>query len=74
LISNLRYHGLGTQASLACRHLRVLVTACSRAGGGGSVVRHNPAEKGAVTGDATYASFLSSLLTAGGRGGGLHFC
>lgn len=36
--------------------------------------RFNPAEVGAVTGDATYASFMSSLLDAGGRGDGLHFC
>ena len=39
-----------------------------------STVRLNPAEKGAVTGDATYASFLGSLLAAGGRGDGVHFC
>ena len=36
--------------------------------------RYNPAETGSVTGDATYASFLSSVLEAGGRGDGLHFC
>jgi aspartate dehydrogenase len=36
--------------------------------------RFNPAESGAVTGDATYASFMSSILDAGGRGDGLHFC
>ena len=36
--------------------------------------RYNPAAAGAVTGDATYASFLSSMLDAGRRGGGLHFC
>ena len=36
--------------------------------------RYNPAAAGAVTGDATYASFLSSMLDAGGRGAGLHFC
>ena len=36
--------------------------------------RYNPAVKGAVTGDATYASFMSSILDAGGRGSGLHFC
>ena len=36
--------------------------------------RYNPAQAGAVTGDATYKSFLSSLLSANGRGGGLHFC
>ena len=36
--------------------------------------RYNPAAVGAVTGDATYASFLSSMLDASGRGSGLHFC
>ncbi|EFC50232.1 predicted protein [Naegleria gruberi] len=36
--------------------------------------RINPAKVGAVTGQATYNSFLSSLLTAGGRGNGFHFC
>ena len=35
--------------------------------------RFNPAGVGAVTGDATFASFLSSVLDAGGRAGGLHF-
>jgi aspartate dehydrogenase len=39
-----------------------------------STVRFNPAAAGAVTGNATYASFLSSLLLAHGRGGGIHFC
>jgi predicted dinucleotide-utilizing enzyme len=38
------------------------------------VSRHNPAAVGAVTGDATYASFLSSMLEAGGKGSGVHFC
>lgn len=37
-------------------------------------VRNNPAEKGAVTGDATYATFLRSMLEAGGHGDGVHFC
>jgi len=36
--------------------------------------RHNPAKKGAVTGDETYNSFLISLLKAGGQGAGFHFC
>lgn len=39
-----------------------------------TTTRFNPAEAGAVTGDATYASFLSSALEAGGRGNGVHFC
>lgn len=37
-------------------------------------VRSNPANPGAVTGSATYASFLSSLLRVGGKGPGLHLC
>ena len=36
--------------------------------------RVNPAKPGAVTGSATYVSFLSSMLRGGGRGPGLHFC
>merc|ERR1711884_19567 len=39
-----------------------------------NTVRRNPANPGAVTGSATYASFLSSLLRAGGRGPGVHLC
>ena len=37
-------------------------------------IRSNPAAVGAVTGDATYGFFLNSLLDAGGRGDGVHFC
>ena len=37
-------------------------------------VRRNPADPGAVTGSATYASFYSSLLRARGKGKGLHLC
>jgi aspartate dehydrogenase len=36
--------------------------------------RSNPAKTGAVTGAATYVSFLSSLLHAQGKGSGFHFC
>jgi len=36
--------------------------------------RVNPAMPGAVTGQATFISFLSSMLNAGGRGHGFHFC
>lgn len=36
--------------------------------------RVNPAKKGAVTGDQTYAAFLMSLKAAGGRGNGFFFC
>ena len=44
--------------------------------GGFSVMtnRFNPAKAGAVTGNATYNSFLSSMLQTGGRGNGIHFC
>merc|ERR1719507_1157584 len=37
-------------------------------------VRSNPAGAGAVTGSATYASFLSSLVRVGGKGSGFHIC
>ncbi|XP_059149161.1 aspartate dehydrogenase domain-containing protein-like [Physella acuta] len=37
-------------------------------------VRRNPATLGAVTGSATYASFLSSVLGAHGKGPGVHLC
>ena len=36
--------------------------------------RVNPAPPGAVTGQATFASFLSSLLAARGHGPGVHLC
>ncbi|KAK8375718.1 hypothetical protein O3P69_008468 [Scylla paramamosain] len=36
--------------------------------------RQNPANLRAVTGTATYASFLSSVKRAGGKGPGVHFC
>lgn len=35
--------------------------------------RTNPADPGAVTGSATYASFFASLLAANGAGDGIHF-
>lgn len=37
-------------------------------------VRRNPAQSGAVTGSATYGSFLSSMLAAKGKGAGVHLC
>lgn len=37
-------------------------------------IRSNPASVGAVTGTATYASFLSSMVRAGGQGAGVHLC
>ena len=36
--------------------------------------RYNPAAVGAVTGNATYDSFYSSLLFANSKGSGIHFC
>jgi len=39
-----------------------------------NVSRYNPAKPGAVTGAATYTSFLSSMVRANGRGNGFHFC
>lgn len=36
--------------------------------------RYNPAKKGAVTGSATYLSFLNSMKRAYGHKNGLHFC
>lgn len=36
--------------------------------------RHNPAGSGAITGSATYASFLCSMLGAHSQGPGLHLC
>lgn len=37
-------------------------------------VRSNPADPGAVTGSATYNSFLSSILRAMNKGPGIHLC
>ncbi|OWF44312.1 putative L-aspartate dehydrogenase [Mizuhopecten yessoensis] len=37
-------------------------------------VRRNPANRGVVTGSATYGSFLSSMLGARGKGPGVHLC
>jgi aspartate dehydrogenase len=39
-----------------------------------TTTRVNPAADGAVTGNATYASFFRSLVRARGRGSGIHFC
>jgi len=37
-------------------------------------VRENPAPKGAVTGSATFMSFLASITKAQGKGCGIHLC
>ncbi|XP_077995667.1 aspartate dehydrogenase domain-containing protein-like [Glandiceps talaboti] len=39
-----------------------------------TTVRKNPAKVGHVTGSATYASFLSSMIGATGHGAGIHLC
>jgi predicted dinucleotide-utilizing enzyme len=39
-----------------------------------STTRINPAKVGAVTGSATYVSFVSSMLKAHSLGPGVHFC
>ena len=56
--------------------VEVEVTGPSKNGKDFSVetVRRNPADPGAVTGSATYASFYSSLLRAMGKGKGMHLC
>uniref|UniRef100_A0A6B2LCV5 Aspartate dehydrogenase domain-containing protein n=1 Tax=Arcella intermedia TaxID=1963864 RepID=A0A6B2LCV5_9EUKA len=36
--------------------------------------RVNPSAPGAVTGQATFMSFLNSMLEAGGKTNGFHFC
>lgn len=39
-----------------------------------STERYNPAPPGAVTGKATFGSFVSSMLGARGGGRGVHLC
>lgn len=39
-----------------------------------TVDRHNPARKGAVTGDETFGSFLRTMLTPRPQTSGFHFC
>ena len=36
--------------------------------------RSNPAAPGAVTGSATYVSFVGSIMQASRRGDGVHLC
>jgi predicted dinucleotide-utilizing enzyme len=38
-----------------------------------TIIRSNPAGKGAVTGKATFRSFLNSMLASNGAGHGIHF-
>lgn len=67
---------LVSDASLTAHVITIEVEGPSGAAGTFEVStrRYNPAAVGAVTGNATYASFLSSLLATGGRGPGMHFC
>ncbi|GAB6018558.1 hypothetical protein CHUAL_000253 [Chamberlinius hualienensis] len=61
---------------LGWHHIQVDVTGPGKDGHQFTVetIRKNPADPGAVTGTATYASFFSSLLGAYGKGGGFHLC
>lgn len=63
---------LATGKRLAAHVVEINVT--GRAGFNVFSRRYNPSRPGAVTGSATFSSFLSSLLQAGGRGNGIHFC
>lgn len=71
---------LVADARLDAHVITVEATGLPPAGGGPPFTcvseRYNPAPPGAVTGQATYAAFLSSLLAAarGGLGPGLHMC
>ncbi len=59
------------------RNLEAHVLEIDIAGAAGfrvAVRRSNPARAREVTGTATYAGFLASLLQAGGRSNGVHFC
>lgn len=62
--------------SLDCHNVEVDVVGPGSEGNRFSVmtVRSNPAKSGAVTGNATYASFLSSMIGAKGQGPGVHLC
>lgn len=66
--------------SLEAHIITVEATGPRPVSGGGSAPfrcvseRYNPAPPGAITGQATYEAFLSSLLAARGLGPGLHMC
>ena len=74
-------HTLGFDGTIGCltadpsfdKH-RVVIEVGGSGGFKVTTTRDNPAKAGAVTGQATYASFLGSILQAGGRGPGLHLC
>lgn len=73
--------GLGLDLTVGClvadisldKH-QIIVEVGGKGGFKVTSIRDNPAASGAVTGQATYGSFLSSLLKAYGQGPGLHFC
>ena len=74
--SRLGFDGVVGRLKVA-RHAEAHIVEIEVTGRGGfhvSTRRHNPARVGAVTGAATFASFLASLLQAHGRGNGIHFC
>lgn len=63
--------------SLECHIVEIEVTGPSGEDGQQFTVkttRTNPCRIGAVTGNATYASFLYSVKRAHGKGGGVHLC
>lgn len=67
---------LVADSSLEAHVVSVDVVGPKKAGGEHfrvSSTRYNPCKRGAVTGNATYASFVSSMLRAQGLGKGMHF-
>lgn len=64
---------LVSDPALTDRHI-VSVEVTGRGGFSVRTDRVNPAAIGAVTGNATYNSFLSSVVAAGKAGPGLHLC
>lgn len=63
--------------SLSCHIVEIEVTGPATDGDQYFTVkttRTNPNKPGAVTGNATYASFMASLKRAYGKGGGVHLC
>uniref|UniRef100_A0A2P2I3S7 Aspartate dehydrogenase domain-containing protein n=2 Tax=Hirondellea gigas TaxID=1518452 RepID=A0A2P2I3S7_9CRUS len=74
---NLGFDGVNgcliSDPALTDRHI-VLVEAEGKGGFRVCTERVNPAAVGAVTGNATYNSFLSSVVAAGAMGPGVHLC
>ncbi|KAF2351014.1 Aspartate/homoserine dehydrogenase NAD-binding [Trinorchestia longiramus] len=65
--------GTGPVTLLTDRHI-VVVEVGGKGGFKVTTERYNPAKLGAVTGNATYNSFLSSVVAAGTQGSGIHLC